>query len=48
MTELSNSVDGEGLDAVVAFLTACQALVDDGVSMSDLNGDGVDGFRGRL
>lgn len=42
MTELSNSVDGEGLDAVVAFLTACQALVDDGVSMSDLNGDGVD------
>ena len=41
MTKLVNNAAPDGLNAVVAFLTSCNALVDDGVSMSDLNGDGV-------
>lgn len=39
MTTLINSAD-PGPDAVVSFLAACEALVDDGVEMVDLNGDG--------
>jgi LysM repeat protein len=42
MSELSNVIEDQGLEAVVAFLTICEALVDDGVEMADLNGDGVD------
>jgi hypothetical protein len=41
MTELINSAD-PGPEAVVAFLTVCEALVDDGVEIVDLNGDGSD------
>jgi LysM repeat protein len=41
MTDLINAAP-DGLNAVVAFLTSCDALVDDGVSISDLNGDGSD------
>ncbi len=40
MTELINSAD-PGPEAVVAFLDACEALVDDGVEVVDLTGDGV-------
>jgi hypothetical protein len=39
MSDLINSAD-PGPEAVVAFLTACEALVEDGVEMVDLNGDG--------
>jgi hypothetical protein len=39
MTGLINSAD-PGPEAVVAFLSACDALVEDGVEMVDLNGDG--------
>jgi hypothetical protein len=42
MSELSNVIEPQGLDAVVAFLATCEALVDDGVEVADLNGDGVD------
>jgi hypothetical protein len=42
MTELVNSAEPSGLDAVVAFLTACNALVEEGVAVTDLSGDGVD------
>ena len=42
MTELSNSAEPDGLNAVVAFLEACEALVDDGVEIVDLNGDELD------
>lgn len=46
MTELINTAapDGTigGTDAVLAFLTSCDALVEDGVSISDLNADGSD------
>lgn len=42
MTEFINSVEENNLEAVVAFLDACDALVDDGVEIADLNGDGVD------
>lgn len=42
MTELSNSLDDDGLAAVVAFLAACDALVEDDVIVSDLNDDGSD------
>lgn len=41
MTDLINSAD-PGTDAVVAFLTACEALVDGGTELADLTGDGVD------
>jgi LysM repeat protein len=41
MTELINSAD-PGPEAVVAFLDACEALVDDGAEMIDLTGDGID------
>lgn len=40
MTDLINSAD-PGPEAVVAFLSACNALVEDGVEMVDLNGDSI-------
>lgn len=47
MTELVNATpeaEGavSGLDAVVAYLTACEALAEDGAVVQDLNGDGID------
>ena len=42
MTELINSAQPDGVEAVLAFLSNCGALVDDGVQMADLTGDGVD------
>lgn len=42
MSKLINDAAPDGLNAVVAFLSSCKALVDDGVSIEDLNGDGID------
>lgn len=42
MTELSNSYEADGLQAILAFLSECDALVDDGVELVDLNGDDLD------
>lgn len=41
MTDLINAEDG-GIADVEAFLTACEALVEDGTFVGDLNGDEVD------
>ncbi len=42
MTGLINSTDQDGVEAVVAFLSSCKALVDEGTQTADLTGDGVD------
>jgi LysM repeat protein len=41
MTDLINNAD-PGTEAVIAFLTACEALVDGGTELVDLNDDGLD------
>lgn len=41
MTDLINAEDG-GIEGVEAFLAACDALVDEGLFVGDLNGDEVD------